>query len=152
MAEFADLTFQRDLRSNPARVFAALIDPAARKVWGVPDEGSVLLIEGQPDPAEGLREIARVGPVDNPYVDVSTDWVVMEPGSRLIYAETLRAEGTVLGSSFAVVELTGTDGGCTLNLHVSIASFVGPELAGEIEAGWTHATQSLVTYLEGGAA
>ena len=140
---FGTLEFTRALASRPDRVFQALTSAADRMAWGAPDTDSVVVIENQPEPAPGVREIARVGPRDNPYVDVATDWIVMEAPARLVYAETLSAEGETLGCSLATFELSPDGSGTALNAHVQIVGFVGAEMRGEVESGWTHAIDNL---------
>ena len=146
-AEFGQLQFTRDLTSAPTRVFTALTSAADRMAWGPPDVGHVVLIEGQPEAKPGLREHSRVGPRDNPYVDVATDWILMEAPVRLIYAETLSAEDNVLGTSLATFELTATGTGTSLRATIQLVSLVGAEMMAEFENGWTHAIDSLVRHV-----
>ncbi|MEX0312278.1 MAG: SRPBCC domain-containing protein [Tateyamaria sp.] len=146
-AEFGKLQFDRTLSSAPIRVFEALTSSADRMAWGPPDTESVVLIENQPDPAPGVREMSRVGPRENPYVDVATDWIILEAPARLIYAETLSAEGEPLGTSLATFELDATGDGTQMRATVQIVSFVGAEMMGEMEAGWTHAVDSLANHV-----
>lgn len=141
------LQFTRTLASDPARVFAALTSAADRMAWGPPDTDSIVLIENQPDPAPGVRELSRCGPRDNPYVDVATDWIVMEAPTRLVYAETLSAEGETLGCSLATFELAADGTGTALSAHIQIVSFVGDEMMGEFEGGWSHAMDNLTKLL-----
>ena len=148
MTETTTLTFTRALPAPPARVFTALTSAADRMVWGPPDTGHVVLIEGQPAPAPGVREISRCGPADNPYVTVSTDWVLLDP-TCITYAETLEAEGTVLGTSLAVFDLMETAHGTDLSATIIVASYVGPEIFPEVEGGWTHALRNLESHLSG---
>lgn len=146
-AEFGKLRFNRTLTAAPARVFEALTSSADRMAWSAPDTDSVVLIENQPDPAPGVREVSRVGPRDNPYVDVATDWVLLDAPARLIYAETLSAEDEPLGTSLATFELTPDGDGTQMRATVQIVCFVGREMMGEIEAGWTHAVDSLARHV-----
>lgn len=146
-AEFGQLQFEKSLSAAPARVFEALTAAGDRMAWGPPDLDSVVLIEDQPAPAPGVREMSRVGPRDNPYVDVATDWVLMDAPERLLFAETLMAEGAALGTSFATYELSPAGKGTHLRLTVQLVSFVGAEMTGEIEAGWTHALDSFEKHL-----
>ncbi|MEM9872847.1 MAG: SRPBCC domain-containing protein [Pseudomonadota bacterium] len=147
-AEFGQLQFERRLEAAPSRVFEALISAEDRMAWGPPDTGSVVLIDGQPAAAPGARELSRCGPRDNPYVDVATDWILIEAPSRLIYAETLTAEGAPLGTSLATNELESAGGGTVLRLTVQLVSFVGAEMMGEFEHGWRHAMDGLAAHLE----
>ena len=146
-AEFGQMQFERHLTAPPARVFEALTDPADRMAWGPPDSGSVVLIDGEARAEAGTRETSRVGPRENPYVDVATDWIVLDAPSRLIYAETLFAEGEVLGTSLATFELQAKGGGTDMRATVQLVNFAGPEMMGEIEAGWSHAIDSLVQHV-----
>ena len=140
---FGQLQFDRKLNAAPARVFAALTAPEERMAWGPPDADSVVLIDAPLTPEPGARELSRVGPRDNPYVDVATDWVVIEAPTRLIYAETLSAEGEVLATSFATFELAENAAGTQLRATVHIANFAGDDMMPEIEGGWTHAMDAL---------
>ncbi|MDA7428565.1 SRPBCC domain-containing protein [Primorskyibacter aestuariivivens] len=146
------LRLSRAIKAAPDTVYTALIDPAARSAWGPPGDGHVVRIEGQPAPSPGIREVSRCGPADNPYVTVLTDWVLMEPATRLVYAETLMAEGAALGSSLACCDLTASDIGTNLTVTVQIMSFIGDEMLSEFEGGWTHAFENLARYAETQAA
>ena len=145
--QLGTLEFTRTLGSDPARVFTALTNQADRMAWGPPDVDTVVIIEDQPEAAPGVRETARVGPRDNPYVDVATDWIVMEAPSRLIYTETLSAEGETLGCSLATFELSPEGAGTAMQASIQFISFVGAEMTGEMEAGWTHAMDSLARHV-----
>ena len=144
--QFGKLNFDRRIKAAPPRVFAALTDPQDRMAWGPPDTGSVVLIEGQADPTPGAREMSRVGPRDNPYVDVATDWIVMDAPNRLIYVETLHAEGAVLASAFATFDLIADRSGTHLHATIHIANFAGDDMLGEVEAGWTHSIDALAAH------
>ncbi|MEL6808267.1 MAG: SRPBCC domain-containing protein [Pseudomonadota bacterium] len=146
-AQLGTLEFTRTLGADPARVFAALTNPADRMAWGPPDVDTVVIIEDQPEAAPGVREMSRCGPRDNPYVDVTTDWIVMEAPTRLIYAETLSAEGETLGCSLATFELSPDGAGTSMRVHIQIVNFAGDEMMGEFEGGWTHALDNLSKHL-----
>ncbi len=150
MAETGLITLSRTIAASPKHLFSVLTSPEARQIWGPPDPQSVVLIENQPAPAPGVRELSRVGPAENPYVDVTTDWIRIDEAERLVYSEMLEAEGTALGISFATLELTETDAGTDLNVTVQIVSFVGDEIMSEMESGWTHAFESMAKYAEQG--
>lgn len=148
MTDTGTLRLSRAIKAAPDTVYTALIDPAARSAWGPPGDGHVVLIEGQPTPAPGIREVSRCGPIDNPYVTVLTDWVLMEPATRLVYAETLMAEGAALGASLACYDLIASDTGTDLTVTIQIMSFIGDEMLSEFEGGWTHAFENLTRYIE----
>lgn len=140
------LTFNRTIAAPADRIYQALLSAEDRRIWGVPDADSVLVIEGQPDPAPGGRETSRVGPRDNPYVDATTDWIILQPSERVVYSELLSAEGTALGISLASFDLAPDSDGTNLSVIVQIISYVGDEAMDEIRAGWTHAVEALSLY------
>ena len=146
-AEFGQLQFTKSLAAAPERVFQALTNPADRMAWSPPDTASVFVIDNQPAAAPGVREIGRVGPRENPYVDVATDWIVMDAPSRLVYAETLSAEGEVLTTSLATFELEANGAGASLRTTIQIANFAGEEMYGEVCAGWENAIMALSKYV-----
>ena len=147
-AEFAQFNFHKSLSAAPERVFTALTSAADRMAWGTPDTSTVLLIDGQPDPAPGVREVGKIGPRENPYVDVATDWVVMNAPNLLLYAETLSAEGEALGTSLATGELSSEGTGTALKATVQLVNFAGEEMRDEIENGWTHAMEALAEHCQ----
>ena len=146
MTDTKTLTYSRTLPAAPARVAQALTDPAARMAWGPPDADSVVQIEGQPVPAPGVRDIARAGPRDNPYVDVTTDWIEISD-SRVTYAESLAAEGEAFATSFAVLSLSAQGTQTQLDATIFVASFAGAEVLPEVEGGWVHALDALARHL-----
>ncbi len=147
-ADFAQLQFERSLNASPDRVFQALTNAQDRMAWGPPDAGSVHIID-TPVPLEaGAREMGRVGPRENPYVSVATDWIVVEAPGRLVYAETLLAEGSALGTSLATFELAAAGKGTALRATIQIANFAGDEMRAEMEAGWRHAIDALIAHLD----
>jgi uncharacterized protein YndB with AHSA1/START domain len=148
MTDTGTLRLTRAIKAAPDTVYTALTDPAARSAWGPPGAGQVVLIEDQPAPAPGGREQSRCGPADNPYVTVLTDWVLMEPDARLVYTETLMAEGAALGVSLACCDLAVTTTGTDLTVTIQIMSFVGDEMLAEFETGWTHAIDNLARHSE----
>jgi len=147
-AEFSQLQFEKTIATPPARVFTALTSSAERMAWGTPDADSVLQIENQPTPAPGVREIAKIGPKENPYVDVATDWVIMDAPHRLLYAETLSAEGEDMVTSLATFELSEADAGTALKVTVQLVNFGDDEMGQEVEQGWTHAMEALVQHCD----
>ncbi|ABD53855.1 SRPBCC family protein [Jannaschia sp. CCS1] len=146
MTDTKTLTFSRTLAADPDRVATALTNAAARMEWGTPDADMVVLIDGQPDPAPGVREVSTCGPRDNPYVTVHTDWIEITP-SRISYAETLIAEGDAFATSLAIFTLTATGARTDLDATILVASFAGEEALAEVEGGWTHTIESLSQYV-----
>jgi uncharacterized protein YndB with AHSA1/START domain len=151
MTDARTLTFTRDLAAPPDRILRALTEPAARMAWGPPDADTVVLIEGQPEAAPGLRETSYCGPAGNPYVTVRTDWILLDP-ARVTYAETLEAEGEAFATSLAIFDLAETGDGTRLDITILIASYAGLEVFAEVAAGWTHALENFAKYAESSAA
>lgn len=141
------LTFARTFKASPDRVFAALIEPAARKVWGVPGDGYRYVLESATTPAAGQREIGLITGDGEDDTEIVTDWILLDPGARVVYAEALVHGGMTLGLSFAEAELSETDQGCDMQLHVHVTGYAGPEVIAEMQAGWDHAVAALVLYL-----
>lgn len=149
MTDAKTLTFTRALPANAARVATALTSAQARMEWGPPDADTIVLIEGQPDPAPGAREVSTCGPAGNPYVTVLTDWIEITP-TRISYAETLEAEGAPFATSLAIFDLAahGATGAQTqLSATIMVASFAGEEVLPEVQSGWTHAMENLSRHL-----
>lgn len=141
------LTYHRALRASPARTYDALVDPKARKVWGTPGAGYSYQTGSDAPPEPGQREIGKIIGGEEGETDIITDWILLEPGARVTYAEALAHGGMTLGLSFAEAELTETDQGCDLDLVVHVTSYLGPEVVAEMQAGWDHAMQAFALYL-----
>ncbi|MEM7490648.1 MAG: hypothetical protein AAF390_16140 [Pseudomonadota bacterium] len=107
-----------------------------------------MLIEDQPGAAEGIREVSRCGPRDDPSVTVWTDWIILTAPSRVVYAETLIEGGAHLGVTLAQYDLAAAGNGSHLDVHLSITSFAGADLIAGFSEGWTHALANLTAYLE----
>lgn len=140
------LTFTRTLPAPPARVLHAMTSAEARMLWGPPDADMVVVIENQPEPAPGVREVSTCGPKGTPYVTVLTDWIEITEG-RITYAETLQAEGESFATSLAIFDLTPDGDQTQMTSTVMVASLAGPEVLPEVEGGWTHALDSLSRHL-----
>ena len=146
-ADFGQIQFERHMNATPERVYQALTDAQDRMAWGAPDTGSVYVIDA-PVPLEpGMRETGRVGPRDNPYVDVTVDWILLDGPSRMVYVETLSAEREPLGISTATFELVEDGSGTALRVTVQIVNFSGDEMGDEMQAGWSHAMDALAAHL-----
>lgn len=147
MIDTKTLTFTRTLDADAARVATALTSAEARMEWGTPDADTIVLIENQPEPAPGVREVSTCGPKDNPYVTVTTDWIEITP-ARITYAETLEAEGEAFATSLAIFDITAQDAQTQLSATIMVASFAGAEVLPEVEGGWTHAIENLTRHLK----
>jgi uncharacterized protein YndB with AHSA1/START domain len=142
MTDTKTLTFTRTLTASAGRVISALTSADARMEWGTPDADMVVVIENQPDPAPGVREVSTCGPADNPYVTVHTDWIEITQ-TRVSYAETLIAEGEAFATSLAIFNLSENGTNTDLHATVFVASHAGAEVLPEVEGGWTHAIEAL---------
>lgn len=146
MTDTKTLSFTRKLPADAARVANALTSAEARMEWGPPDAEMVVLIENQPTPAPGVREVSTCGPADNPYVTVRTDWIEITP-ARVSYAETLEAGGEAFATSLAIFDIAADDTQTELTATIMVASFAGEEVLPEVEGGWTHALENLTRHL-----
>lgn len=143
-----DLTFTRMIKASPAHVYHCMTDAKARMVWNSPDADMVFIVKDPAPASPGGRETGQVGPKDNPYVTAHADWIITEPGERLVYAETLEAEGMVLTTSLACATLEAVDGGTQLTQNVHVTSFTGIDSMVEVEQGWTYAFEAMSAFAE----
>ncbi|MGR3492877.1 MAG: hypothetical protein ACU0DW_12535 [Shimia sp.] len=79
---------------------------------------------------------------------VHTDWLLLAPSKHVAYAETLTAEGTPLGITLADYAIADHPDGSALTIHLHVTSYVGADMMGEFEGGWTHALSNLQTLAE----
>ncbi len=147
IADFGQIQFDRHMTATPDHVFQALTNAEDRMAWGAPDTGSVHIIDTLGPLEPGSRDTGRVGPRDNPYVDITTDWIILDAPSRLVYVETLSAEGQALSTSLATFELVGEGTGTALRATIQIVNFAGDDMRAEIEGGWSHALDALASHL-----
>lgn len=138
-----NLEYSRKINASPDYVFHCLTDPKARKIWNSPGEDAVFQVTSDSDVAAGNRETGQVGPAENPYVTAHADWVILDPGTRLVYVETLEAEGTPLSSSLVCAELSADGTATQLDMHVHIVSLAGPDVIGEVTEGWNFAIDAV---------
>lgn len=120
-------------------------------VWNSPDADMVFMIKNPGPVAPGERETGQVGPADNPYVTAHADWIITDPGERLVYAETLEAEGMVLTTSLACATLQAVEDGTLMTMNVHVTSFTGLDSIVEVEQGWTFAFEAMAGFAEGQA-
>ncbi|MGB0798164.1 MAG: hypothetical protein ACPGRD_02445 [Planktomarina sp.] len=146
--QHSTLQFERNINATPDHLFNCLTQGDKRQIWNSPGEGQVVIIDTPIPATPGVRETSRVGPAENPYATVHADWIILTPGERVVYAETIAAEGMDLGVTLVVCEITPRDSGCQLSIHLQLTSFVGEEFSTQVGAGWTHAVDALVKFVD----
>ncbi|MFK8251616.1 SRPBCC family protein [Ancylobacter terrae] len=111
----ASFTLERHYRRPPATVFAALADPAAKRRW---------LIEGEGFTVDSYVPGFGVGAFDRssfrfeggPVISNDTVYLDIEADARIIFAYTMRLEGTPMSSSLVTVLLAAEGAGTRLTL------------------------------------
>ncbi|MBU1385108.1 MAG: SRPBCC domain-containing protein [Alphaproteobacteria bacterium] len=127
---FHQLDFERRYDAAPARVFAALADPAARERWAVP-VGSRLVYD-QSDFRPGGLDLCRCGPPDDLRYRVENRYLEIIPDRRIVLSETTRDQDAVLSHSLNATELEPIEGGTRLRLTVQIAAAEPDMIAGAL--------------------
>lgn len=136
------LRFDRTYPISPDRLWHLLIDPDMRCAWGAPSEDHILHIETA-DVREGGSDRHRCGPKDAPEFFVNTQWHRLMAPELACFTETLDFEGARVSASLVSYAIRADGTGCSLAIDVYVASFDGPDMIAEHEAGWTGALERL---------
>lgn len=101
---------ERTYPANPARVFAAWADPAAKARW-FGSGGTHEL-----DFRAGGREVTRGRTPDGKDLAFTSVYHDIVPGQRIVYSSTLTADDTLATVSTTTIELTAEGEGTRLTL------------------------------------
>ncbi|HEU5156633.1 MAG TPA: SRPBCC domain-containing protein [Streptosporangiaceae bacterium] len=115
----ATFGLERHYAVDPARVFAAWADPAAKARWFAAPEGEYEL-----DFRVGGREVIRARRADGPDLTCESWYRDIVPGERIVYTSTLYADEDVATVSLTTVEFSGADGGGTRLLLTEQGTFL----------------------------
>lgn len=132
-AEPGTIRLERLFTAPPARVFAAWATPAARARWDVP--GRWIIAEQTFDFHEGGREVKRFGPKDDPRFVATTDYFVVVPDERIVFAYGMTARGVPISVSLTTVELSRVPAGTRLLLTEQIVLLDGGDKLAHREEG-----------------
>ncbi|MFE7410477.1 SRPBCC domain-containing protein [Streptomyces laurentii] len=114
-------TLERTYAADPARVFAAWADPAAKARWFGTGGAHAL------DFRAGGREVARGRTPGGEDLAFSSTYHDIVSDRRLVYSSTLTIGGTLATISTTTVELTAEDQGTRLTLTEQAAFLDGRE-------------------------
>ena len=134
-------TFDRAMPLSPSRLWSLLTDPKMREIWSAP--GDLTLDVVSADTQLGGVDHHRCGPEDAPEFEVETRWYNLEEPQAASFTEVIEAGGMRLGASLVTYALAETPSGTDLSITVAVTSFVGPEMIGEFNAGWSGAVEKL---------
>ena len=111
--EHSTFTLQRDYPQPVAAVFAAWSDQATKRRWFDLAEPRG---EHHLDFREGGRETYRSAAGTRPAYAYDATYLDIVPGTRIVSASTISADGRRVSASLATVEFTATPGGTRLVL------------------------------------
>ncbi len=132
----------RKFTLTPERLWHWLTDPEARSAWSAPSDNDVLVMDVS-DLREDGADLQRCGPGDDPEYTVATRWYRLDAPAMACFTETVEAKGARIATSLISYGLVATEAGCTLEVDVTVHSFVGEDITGDFSAGWTSALDRL---------
>ncbi|UYV38415.1 SRPBCC domain-containing protein [Rhodobacteraceae bacterium D3-12] len=141
------MSFEREIACTPETLFAVMTSPDAREIWGAPSETEVLKID-RFDLRPGGLEIAKCGPKSHPKFTTTTNFHEVCAPERLVFSETLSADGQVLSCALVTQEIVPTDGRVTLVVTLQICSLTGGEMFEGYRTGWRAALENLAHYAQ----
>ena len=144
--EHETFVLERCYAAPPGRVFAAWADPAARRHWSAPspDQGIEYL---ETDFQVGGRDVSRCGPVGDLCFRVEAQYHDIVPDRRIVFAEGVSHDGTLLSVSLITVVFAGEGSGTRLTLTDQIAALDGSGMVAGSKAGLGAALENLDGYL-----
>ncbi|MGH1577862.1 SRPBCC domain-containing protein [Planktotalea sp.] len=126
---------ERAMPLAPEQLWHVLTDPKMRERWGAPSDDMVLSVV-KSDLKVGGIERHICGAKDNPDFEVETRWYRLDAPNDATYTETLEFGGSAVGTSLVTYRVEEKAAGSMLYVHVSVASFSGPDATGEFKEGW----------------
>lgn len=144
----ATLVFERSIAAPVDRVFAAYSDLDERLKWGAPSENTALIYD-KADFREGGEDHVRCGPKSDPNIEVTTRYLDIVAGRRIVSSETIRMGGNRLSASLSTLELEPQGEGTRLRTTIQLASFVGQQMVDGHTNGTNASLDNLVRYFGG---
>src|SRR5262249_10177578 len=134
------------LTASPERVFAAFLQPDVIMKWWGPDDGPTL--SARTDPRVGGRFAVAFQTLDGRRFDISGEYLVFEPPSRLVMSwETSATPGV---RSVVTVRIAADGAGSELTVRHD--NFVDVPTNYSHAQGWTGALDKLVRAVDGATA
>jgi uncharacterized protein YndB with AHSA1/START domain len=132
-------TIDRHYKATPDRLFAAFADPAQKRRWFV-EAGGHQVERYDLDFRVGGREVASFrhsgGPVDGLVFTADSVYLVIVPGSRIVFTSTMMMAGACISATLVTVELFPEGGATRLLLTHQGAFFEGADGPAIREEGW----------------
>jgi uncharacterized protein YndB with AHSA1/START domain len=138
---------ERTLDVPVSRVYAAFADARERASWGAPSETAVFIYD-ETDFRVGGRDLAHCGPKADPRFRVETRYLDIADERRVVWTETIRDGDRPLAANLTTLALRPDDGRTHVTVTIQIASFVGPGMIANTEAGHTGSLANMARYLE----
>jgi len=139
----ASFTIERDYAHTPAKVFAAMADPAAKRRWMVEGEG--FTVESyEPGFAIGAFERSSFRCNGSPIIRNDTVYLDILTDQRLIFAYSMFFEDRPMSSSLVTIQFEAKDNGTRMTLTEQGAYLEGFEDV----AGREHGTRELLDALD----
>ena len=130
----------------PRKVFAAWADPVARTRWSppLPDQGIEFL---EADFRVAGRDVSRCGPVGDLRIRVEAFYYDIVEGRRIVFAESVAYEESLLSVSLITVDLAVERAGTRLTLTDQVTALDGSDMVADSKAGLGAALENLDGYL-----
>lgn len=136
------LVMERTLAASPARVFAAWVDLEARICWSAPSPATRVVYD-QAQFHEGGLDISRCGEDDDLKYCAEVRYLEIAPDRRLVFAETVSADGDRLSMALVTIELWPDSAGARMKFTAQIAALPGSDMAAGYRQGWGAAFDNL---------
>lgn len=129
-AQFATLSFERQLAAPIATLWQAWTAPDARAIWAAPaPEVSVEFLEA--DTRIGGREISLCKVAGQADIRCECGWLDLQPDRMSVNYELISSAGVTQSAALVTAEITAQGGGSHLRVTVQLSS-----LAGDMEPGY----------------
>ncbi len=138
---------ERTLAVPVSRVYAAFADAKERASWGAPSDTAVFVYD-ETDFRVGGRDLARCGPKADPRFRVETRYLDIIPEQRVVWTETIRDGERPLAANLTTLALYSEGERTQVKVTVQVASFVGPAMIANTEAGHAGSLANMARRLE----
>lgn len=145
-AHHATLVFERVCDAPIQTVFAAFADPEARERWGVPSNTAVLRYESA-EFRVGGRDMFRCGSKTDPCFRGETHYLDIVENRRIVWSETIDADGKRHSISLVTVELEPVHTSTSVTLTAQVVWPEGPAGIEGFKNGYEAALDNLVREL-----
>lgn len=121
------LIFERRYAASAARVFEAYVDVGLRTRWSAPTPTSAI-VYSETDFRVGGRDVYRCGAKDDLRYLANTHYCDIQANRRIVYSESVSAEGEMLSVSLNTWSLTPEGVKTHLVVTVQLVAFGGKDM------------------------